>query len=358
MSNNKEIGKPKMIKTLRITSIMAVILAAAFLVFSAVFGVRSDEQVEEFLHSAGAIEEFNKAKGEKSAKSESQVSPLVKQAGDFALYLNPPPKPKPKRPARESRKPSVTPKPKAVSAKFTLKGTSYYPLHPELSLALINEPGKDQRWVRQSGRVGHLIIEQVRDGLVVVRDGQRTFELVAERPEKRSLLKSPPSGEDGSKSKSVLMPSGKAGAGITSSRTAQISAEEKAALAKKRSLPKGSLSGKTGSKAKPILAPSGKRGAKITRGKPPQISDEEDAFDELTDKLKAMRLGVESDKIDSGRGDEASDAMDKLISELEAMYISAEEAKRLDHLGKELKDVEREPNQAEPNSPAKKDEKK
>ena len=372
-----------MIKTLRITSIMAAILAAVFLVFSAAFGVRSDEQVEEFLRSAGAIEEFNKAKGEKIAKSRSQVSPLVKQAEDFALYLNPPPKPKPRRPARESREPSVTPKPRAVSAKFTLKGTSYYPSHPELSLALIDEPGKDMRWVRQSGKVGHLIIEQVRDGLVVVRDGQRTFELAAERPEKKSLLKGPASGEMGSKS--ILTPSGKADGRITSRRTARMNAGEKAALAKRRSRPKVPPSGETDSKAKPVLAPLDKRDTKITRDGPPQISAEEDAFDKLVGELKAMRLGVESGKvdsepsdeedpldefvsklkalqmggesgeIDSGRSDEESNAlMDEIISELEAMHISAEEAKKLNHLGKELKDVEQEPDRAEPDSSSEK----
>jgi hypothetical protein len=58
-----------------------------------------------------------------------------------------------------------------------------------MSLALIDEPGKGLRWVKQSSEVGHLIIEQVKDGEIVVRDGQRTFELVAERPKKVSLLK-------------------------------------------------------------------------------------------------------------------------------------------------------------------------
>jgi hypothetical protein len=58
-----------------------------------------------------------------------------------------------------------------------------------MSLALIDEPGKGLRWVRPSSKVGHLIIEQVKDGIVVVRDGQNSFEIVAERPVKKSLLK-------------------------------------------------------------------------------------------------------------------------------------------------------------------------
>ncbi len=161
MSKNKEVWKANMIKTLRITSIIAVALAVVFFVFPAVFGVRSDEQLEQFLNSAGVIEKFSKAKGKESTKSESQISPLVKQAEAFALYLNPP-KPKKAPPTRRTDRPSIIPRPPApVSPKFKLIGTSHYASHPELSLALIDEVGKGLRWVRQSSKLGHLIIEQV-----------------------------------------------------------------------------------------------------------------------------------------------------------------------------------------------------
>jgi hypothetical protein len=126
-------------------------------------------------------------KGQKSTGAESQVSPLVKEAEAFALYLDPP---KPKAPPRRAPRERSAPRPSAaVSAKFNLVGTSYYALRPELSLALIDEPGKGLHWVRQSNKVGHLIIETIQDGIVVVRDGQRTFELEVERPKKRSLVK-------------------------------------------------------------------------------------------------------------------------------------------------------------------------
>jgi len=89
-----------MIKTLRITSFVAVILAVVFFVFPVIFGVRGDEQVEQFLSSPGVIEKFSKAKGDKDRRSESQISPLVKEAQAFALYLNPPPKKTASRPIR------------------------------------------------------------------------------------------------------------------------------------------------------------------------------------------------------------------------------------------------------------------
>jgi len=268
-----------MLKALRITSIISVFLAAVFFVFPVFFGVRRDKQAEGFLHSAGAIEEFKKAKGEKSAKGESQTSPLVKQAEAFALYLNPPAKPK-RSPA--SHRPGRAPRPQSVSTKFKLIGTSYYALHPDLSLALIDEPGKGFRWVRQSSEVGHLVIEQIKDGSVVIRDGQKTSELVPERPERRSLLKDTSAGAD-----------------IGSRGARRVSAKEGRTYA------------------------SGKADSRITRRRRPQKSAKEDM----------------------GSVEEA--AMEgEFIPELEAMRISAEEAKRLDRLGKELKDVHQEPNQA------------
>ena len=76
-----------------------------------------------------------------------------------------------------------------VTPKFKLIGTSFYALHPEMSLALIDEPGKGIRWVRQTSKIEHLVIDKVENGKIVIRDGQRTEELVAERPPVRSLIK-------------------------------------------------------------------------------------------------------------------------------------------------------------------------
>jgi hypothetical protein len=175
-----------MVKTLRITTIIATLLAGGGLVFSAIFGARADKTVEEFLKSPAAIERFQQAKGQKKAEAESQASPLVKQAQAFALYLNPPPPPEPVAPSKPQ-----PPQPKVTTPTFKLIGTSFYPLHPDLSLALIDEAGKGIYWVRQSGHVGHLVIEQIKDGVIVVSDGGRTFEVVApEKPKKVNLVKS------------------------------------------------------------------------------------------------------------------------------------------------------------------------
>ncbi len=294
-------------------------MATVFFVFPAVSGVRSDSKIEQFLNSAGIVEKFNKAKGNKAKGSEGQISPLVKQAEAFALYLNPPRKPKIKPGVtRRSAKPAG-PKPKTVSAKFKLIGTCYYAQRPDMSLALIDEPGKGLRWVKQSSEVGHLTIEQIKDSLVVVRDGKKTFELVPERPPKRSLLKKEGEGKEG----------------------------------------EGTAAAAPGSR---VPAP--------VNVKAPRIIAEEDTalMGKLISELKTMQTDAESDKAGSDRSDEENAAlMEKFISQFKAMRISGEEAKKLGRLGKKLENAGADPNRdlsasrgkkitnsPEPNSPKKK----
>lgn len=168
-----------MINTLRITSVIAVILAGVFFVFPVVFGVRSNQQVNDFVSSPGVREKFEQAANNKEKSTENRASPLVQQAEAFALYLNPPK--------------SITTSPQELKTggvlrtmptttpQFKVFGTSYCQDNPELSQVFIDEPGKGRHWVRQSGKVGHLTIEQVKDGLVVVKSGQKTFELPVEQ---------------------------------------------------------------------------------------------------------------------------------------------------------------------------------
>jgi hypothetical protein len=152
----------------------------------------TDPKIEEFLKTPGSIDKFTAAKGQRPAKNESQTSPLVKYAADFATILNPPPPPPP--PSADANKAKSGPAPPVpVAVKFDLVGTSFYATKPEKSLALINEPGKGLYWIKQGGSVGHLVIERVGDGIITVRDGQRTSEMTVKVEELwRKLLKNPP----------------------------------------------------------------------------------------------------------------------------------------------------------------------
>jgi hypothetical protein len=285
-----------MVRTLRITTIIAALLAGGGLIFSAVFGARADKTVEEFLKSPAAIERFQQAKGQKKAEGESQTSPLVKQAQAFALYLNPPPPPEPIMPSR-----SQPPQPKVTTPTFKLIGTSFYPLHPDLSLALIDEPGKGIYWVRQSGHVGHLVIEQIKDGVVVVSDGGRTFEVVmAAKPKRVSLVKSSAIDETNTKS---APPSGEA-------KTVSPPAPAKAV----------------------IVSPT------PVEGKAEQVAAEPNAMlgAEEVAALEGLVRNLRTAEANAGLAEEDKKANDELEKFVESIKVSTEEAQKLDQLGKDL----------------------
>jgi len=334
-----------MIKTLRITTVLAAFLAAGFFAFPVVFGYRGDEQIEQFLKSPGAVERFNKAKGAKVSRSKNQVSPLVKQAVAFGLYLNPPPAPAPRKRTPTVHKvatPSVPELPKAFSAKFTLIGTSYYSARPEQSWAYINEPGKGLHWVRQGSKVAHLLIEQVKDGSIIVKDRDKSVTLVAVRKPKKSLIK----GENTAESAAALQ---KASASITSSVPSQIGAGKgQASVVSKASDSVKSSSQRQAIARKDPASILRKPSATIKSVKQSEAEMRKAAMmEKLADELSAMKADVDSGKVDSQRSAEKSQAMlDKFISNLEAMRVSPEEAKRLDRLGKELKNVQQDPNRA------------
>jgi len=335
-----------MIKTLRITTVLAAFLAVGFFAFPVVFGYRGDEQIEQFLKLPGAVERFNKAKGAKVSKSKNQVSPLVKQASAFGFYLDPPPAPAPVKRAPIARKattPSVPELPKAFSAKFTLIGTSYYSARPERSWAYIDEPGKGLHWVRQGSKVAHLLIEQVKNGSIVVKDRDKSVTLVAVRKPKKSLIK----GENTAETAAALPG---ASASITSSVSPQIGDR------------KGLAS--VVSKASDSVMSSGQRQAIARKGpasvlrKPPSATiksvrrseaamREAAMMEKLAAEISAMQADAISGKIDSQRSAEKGQAMlDKFISDLEAARVTPEEAEKLDRLGEELNNVQQDPNRA------------
>jgi len=293
-----------MIKTLRITSVVAAVLAVIFViffVFPVVFG--SDDHIEELLNSPGVIEKFNKAVGNKATGDASQTSPLVEQAGVFALYLDPP---KPKTPKTAAGGTTITRGP-AVTPKFKVIGTSYYKERPELSIALIDEPGKGLHWVRQSSKVGHLLIEQVKDGIVVFKDNRGTFEQKAEQKPEISLLE---------------------GASAVPPGRADISRRTPGAAGSRTALPASERTG------------AGITDARSRVPQPRRTAEEDAKMKELVERLREIQRSLKSDKAGSGpRAKEKVELMENLISQFRSSRLSAEEAKRLSTLGEELKKV-------------------
>lgn len=240
----------------------------------------------------------------------------------FGRYLNPPPRktaPRPKTPVAHKQAP-VIPEPPRAPAKFTLIGTSFYASRPELSLAYINEPGKGFHWVRQGSKVAHLLIEQVKDGSIIVKDREQTVTLVAERTPKKSLIK----GETTSKSTPSLP-------GASASITSSVPGQSAASALGKAGAGVGSKPA-TATAAPPRAVPHG------TSRRPPQISDaEQNAV--LADFINELKTTQASST-------EEDAALKEAIAGLEAMRITTEEANRLDRLGKELNQVQSDPNRA------------
>ena len=298
-----------MIKTLRITSILAAALAVVlvgFFVFRIVHGIGGNENVREFLSSPGVIEKFKTAEGNRTNTIVGQTSPLVKQAQAFALYLNPP--------ASKTRNPKIGSGTSTISAqvdvtpKFKVVGISYYEGRPEMSMALIDEPGKGIHWVKQSTTVGHLRIEQVKNDLVIVKSSKETFNLTPERkkPEDKNRI-------TGSSSVS------KKPAGTVSSSTSRVQPPSRNRNLVKR-VPRKPLPTK-------------------------QTAEKTKELEKLYEDLKELKDN--SDGTDSGLSEEErAEQIEKIISSFKASYVSPEEAKKLDDLAEQLKNAESEPNSA------------
>jgi len=301
-----------MIKTLRITIFASAILAVIGFIFPVVFGGRSNERIEKFLNSPTVIEQFNKAMGNVAKASDSPSSPLEQQAEAFALYLTPQ-RPKEAPAALEG---VIRPVLQPVTPKFRVIATTYYQAQPELSLALIDEPGKGLHWVRQSSKVGHLVIEQVRDSLVVVSGGKGNFEIAVEQKPQMSLLE---------------------GASTVPKGAPAVPKE---------------AGGQTSSNS-PLTTPDIiDAGVTRTISRPPQRypNNEKNAgLEELAERLKELQKSYKSDKTDSApSAEERAALMEKLISNFKSMRVGTEEAKKLGDLGKQLKDVGEDPNISPP----------
>jgi hypothetical protein len=178
-----------MVKTLKITTFFIAAVALCFIIFISAKGIASNKDFEKFLAVPGVAEQLQTGSAVKKAPDSEQETPLIRQAKAFALRINPPPPPEP---VRVKPPPSVeAPRPQApVTAKFKLVGTSYHIGDEKNSWALIDEVGKGWHWVKQGETVGHLVIEGISDGIVLIRDGSNTYELTAERREKPNYVKS------------------------------------------------------------------------------------------------------------------------------------------------------------------------
>ncbi len=282
-----------MINLLRIISLAAAVLAIIFFVFPIVYGINSEQQVKDFLKNPEIRMQFENATESRLNKNKDLTSPLVKQARTFASYLNP--KPTAKRSPTASRAAKIT-NSLSVSPKFKLHCTSYYAEDPNLSRALIDEPGKGRHWVRPSSKVGHLLVEQIKDGLIVVKGGKESYEVAIEE----------------STVKSISSPSQRTSTQNRFSPKSPVSSEETTTVSE----------------------PS----TTVSLQQEPDEDERDARARALIEKLRDLQKDTVSDK-NAGIDDKDKAArIERLISQYQSTRISPEEAKKLGKLGETLED--------------------
>jgi len=193
-----------MIKTLRITSVIAVIVAAVVLASvlgflrptsflplkSGTGGDKKDKQIEKILSGPSAVDRFRDKFGTKPPDGKDTMSPLVKEATLLEGIINPREeavKPTLRGPLPPRPGPGIKP-PVAVSTKFELLGICYSPAGTT-SLAYIRLPDSTYQWVGLGSEIGHLTIKEIRRNSIVYLDGGREVEMpVVAPPETANLL--------------------------------------------------------------------------------------------------------------------------------------------------------------------------
>jgi hypothetical protein len=166
-----------MVRILYALSILAIISASVLSVHCGYQWIKYEPQSR--VDSEISIEEkFRQSSSHGKKSNEPALSPLVRQAQAFALYLNPPKPPKPKvETARKSEPKKVAVKLPKIEPKFRLLSTSYYRSNPEKSLALVSEPGKGTHWVGAGEDLGHFRIEEIRKGMILFRQDDRILQM-------------------------------------------------------------------------------------------------------------------------------------------------------------------------------------
>ena len=189
-----------MVSTLRITSVVVILLAGLVLVLVAGpkslvpgllagFAVRNDPEIDRILNEPSVVDEWKAAHGDSPQSGQGAVAPLVREAETFKNILDPPPAPvtaaaKPAATAPRPTRPVA--KPVSSSAQFDLVGTT---VSADNSFAYIRLPDKTYRWVRKGDEIGHLLIKEIRSGSIVCWDGQADVEMATEPvPATASLL--------------------------------------------------------------------------------------------------------------------------------------------------------------------------
>ena len=139
-------------------------------------GHKPDLEIAKLLDATQTKNKSQKTVNLKKTRS-LQNSPLVVQAQIYADLLNPPKsiikdEPISHTPSR-TEIPQIQIRPKVTDPKFKVHATSVYRSDFQgRSMALISEPGRGLRWVREGDDLGRLIVHEIKQGIVIYQNGE------------------------------------------------------------------------------------------------------------------------------------------------------------------------------------------
>lgn len=301
-----------MVSTLRITSVVVILLAGLVLVLvvgpkSLVpdllegFAVRNDPEIERILTEPSVVDAWKDAHGDSSQSSQGATSPLVREAESFKNILDPPPAPV----TTEAKKPTPTPRPTRTvvkpvpsSANFELVGTTVSTDH---SFAYIRLPDKTYQWVRRGEEIGHLLIKEIRNGSIICWDGHDDVEMAAEPvPATAGLLEA--EGSSAAQADSHPSPASSADGRITGQPVARPWTSE----------------------------------SSIARGEGTVNEQDQEALGDLIGQLRELQEHAPSSSDPNTASENREAAIKKLMAEYRSSRVSPEEAEKVEDLGREL----------------------
>jgi len=305
-----------MVNTLRITSVVVVVIAGVLLVLVvgprsllpgllAKFALGNDEEVARILASPSVVDLFQKDHGSRDQSREDATPPLVKQAELFAGIINPsePAAAVPRPGSRPDRQSTPVVAPALTSAKFTLEGTSYLASDPEASFAYIRLQDDTQQWVRKGDAIGHSEIKEIRNGSIIYWDGQNDVPMTV----------------NGMYDTADLLETGHAAAVQPEADTVAVQPAS------------GRITG-------PPVARPWLPGRGASRPSLKIDGQEREKMEELVSRIR------ESNNDDPGESPEDRAArVRRLMSEFKSSRVSAEEAENVEDLGRELNESQKAP---------------
>jgi hypothetical protein len=299
-----------MVSTLRITSVVAIFLAALVVGLVAGpsslvpnllvgFALRSDPEIQRILSEPSVVDQFKLEQGDHAGARSDTTPALVREAESFKNIIDPPPTSVDavtKQPGRTAKGPTVI-KPVPSSAKFDLVGTT---VSTDNSFAYVRLQDKTYQWARKGDEIGHLVIKEIKDGSIVCWDGHADIEMTTESvPETASLL------EVGGPS---LLPG--------SSQVGSLPAED------------GRITGR------PVARPWASQGPATQGGD--EMSDQERQALDLVGQIRELRQGGTSAPDANLSPEDREAAVKKLMAEYKSSRVSPEEAEKVEDLGREL----------------------